>query len=158
MKLKNLLEIFYFDGYFVNYSDKHLLLPPIYSHPDLLKKAENIEGEYHVEIVDTVFMQLRVAICSDDYCAENAILFIESEKSYERRSQNCCDTCGKDFSGSIFEFGYAYYFNTKTLNSWYPLKNERLQIDPGRCMGGGYICTGCANDEVELLNRIKQLT
>lgn len=154
MKFQELIERFYFDGYFVDYEgSQHLLLSPVYSHSDLLKISPNIEGDYHIEVVEVPFMRLRVAICSDDYCAEKPILFIETEKSFERRSHNCCDNCEEDFSSRVFGFGYANTFNTKVLNSWNPLNNERLQIDHNREISG-QICLECREKDPALAKYI----
>lgn len=157
MKLKELLERFYFDGYVADYEEsQHLLLSPIYSHSDLLKTSSSIKGEYHIEVVEVPFMRFRIAICSDDYCAEKPILFIEAEKSFERRSKNCCDTCGEDFSSRIFGFGYANTFNTKVLNSWNPLNDERLQIDHSRDMSG-QVCVECREKDPALAKYVASM-
>lgn len=161
MKLQELLQRFCFDGYFVDYHEsKYLTITPVYSHQDLAKKAKKIEGEYHIEMVDIGFGQLRVAICSNERTldGQSAIAYIETEKSYQKRSQNCCDICEYNFSGLVFSSNsyLCHHLDTKALSSWNPLSNESLdishKIDPS-----GQICAGCKKEDPSLAKYIANM-
>lgn len=160
MKLKELLENFCFDGYFVDYHEsRYLSISPVYTHRQLKKIAEGKEGDYHVEVVDIGFGQLRVAICSNELTldGQSAIAYIETEKSFQKRSQNCCNTCGRDLSCYSFDTEYAYVFSTNVLNSWNPLSEELFQVDHDKEDMCGQICGDCKKKDPSLAKYIANM-
>jgi len=133
MKLQELLKRFYFDLHFVDYhKSMYLESQSIYTHEQLQELSPNIQGEYHIEVVDMGYGKLRLAICSNENTLDgrSAIAYIETELSYKQRIKWQEETGGvivvfrvKDGSPNLD----CSPFNTSVLNSWNPLKDDFIQ-------------------------------